>query len=80
MRSRLTSGEYGPDLVALMSEALESAWRQIPKAPRDAELARLVMAGAILEQIDAGVRVRDDLIAGAANALAAATRLSGGSK
>jgi len=77
MLMRPASREYGPDLVALMSEALESAWLQVPKAPRDAELARLVMASAILEQIDAGVRVRDQLVASAANALAAAARFSG---
>jgi hypothetical protein len=78
MLSRLTSGEYGPDLVELMSEALDSAWRQVRRPPRDAELARLIMAAAILEQVDAGVRVRDELIGGAAKALAAAARLSGG--
>ena len=78
MLSRFASGEYGPDLVALMTEALEIAWRQVANPPPDTELARLIMAGAILEQVDAGVRKRDELIAGAAKALAAAARLSGG--
>jgi hypothetical protein len=71
-------GEYGPDLVKLMSEALDAAWDKVRLEPKDAELARLIMAGAIIEQVDAGVRRRDQLVAYATSVLAAAATLSAG--
>lgn len=75
-RARLGQREYGPELVQLMSEALESAWRQASHLAQDAELGRLVMAGAIIDQVDLGVRSLEDLVAMARKALDAATRLS----
>ncbi len=40
-------GEYGPDLVELMGNALDQAWERVQPKAIDAELARLVMASAI---------------------------------
>jgi hypothetical protein len=71
-------GEYGPELLKLMSEALDTAWAHVRLTPRDAELARLIMAGAIIEQVDAGVRAHDRLVAYATSVLTAAATLSGG--
>ena len=76
--ARFAQGEYGPELVRVMSDALESAWLQARGAVRDAELGRLVMASAIIEQVDRGVTAHEELVATARNALAAALRLSPG--
>ena len=78
MRDRFRSGEYGPDLLDLMTGALEAAWDQVTASPRDASLARLVLASAILDNVDAGVRAHEKLVAGALAALTAAARISGG--
>jgi hypothetical protein len=77
-RAPFVQGQYGPDLVHLMSEALESAWRQVRHLVNDVELGRLVLAGAIIEQVDLGVRAQDDLVASARKALEAAIRLAPG--
>jgi hypothetical protein len=77
-RAPFAQGEYGPELVRLMTEALESAWRQVLPLVKDVELGRLVLAGAIIEQVDLGMRAHDDLVASARKALEAALRLSGG--
>ena len=69
----MASGEYGPELLALMGAALESAWAGVNGRIRDADLARLLMAGAIIERVDEGVRELDDLVSAATQALAAAT-------
>jgi hypothetical protein len=77
-RAPFAQGEYGPELVELMTEALESAWGQVRPAVKDVELGRLVLASAIIEQVDLGVRVREDLVATARKSLEAALRLSFG--
>jgi hypothetical protein len=78
MPTRFTSGEYGPELVALMANALDVAWSQASRVSQDVELARLVMASAIIEQVDSGVRIHEELVARATLALAAAVGLSRG--
>jgi hypothetical protein len=73
------SGEYSPELIALMTHALNTAWRQQTVArSHDADLARLVMASAILEHVDAGVRLHEELVTRATSALTAAIGLSRG--
>jgi hypothetical protein len=62
MPARFRSGEYAPELVRLMIDALDSAWEQAPGPPQDAELGRLIMASAIIEQVDLGVRVHEELV------------------
>jgi hypothetical protein len=73
-----TSGGYGPELLKIMSDALESAWRKAPGAPWDSEFARLIMASAIIQQVDAGVCAHEVLVDSAITALATAKDLSGG--
>jgi len=67
---------YGPELIKLMTQALESAWRQSSGLSKDVELARLVMANAIIEEVDAGVRAHEVLVVSARNALLAAMSVS----
>jgi hypothetical protein len=78
MPARFTSGEYSPELVELMAKALDVAWSQASRVSQDVELARLVMASAIIEQVDSGVRIQEELVAKATLALAAAVGLSRG--
>jgi hypothetical protein len=42
------NGGYGPELIKLMTQALDSAWRQSSGVSKDVELTRLVMANAIM--------------------------------
>jgi hypothetical protein len=73
------SGEYSPELIALMTDALNAAWREQTVAlSHDADLARLVMASAIIEHVDAGVRLHEELVTRATRALTAAIGLSRG--
>jgi hypothetical protein len=76
--SQFSSGAYDPDLVRLMADALECAWRGVSLGPKDAELGRLVLAGAIIDCVDAGDRAHDVLVAKAKAALAIAARFSPG--
>jgi hypothetical protein len=75
---RFAPGEYDPELVGLMSGALDAAWLQAPGPSRDALLARLVMASAIIDEVDSGIRLHAALVEKAVAALAAAVRISGG--
>jgi hypothetical protein len=65
-------GVYDPELVALMSAALEAAWERFLPRPKDGDLARLLMASAILEKVDSGVHAEGALIESASRALLAA--------
>ena len=65
-------GVYDPEIVELMGLALERAWAQFAPHPKDKDLARLLMASAILEKVDAGVRAADLLTEAAILALQAA--------
>jgi hypothetical protein len=76
MPSRFSSGVYDPALVKVMGEALEGAWSQVHPQPRNVDLARQVLAGAIIEAVDAGERGSEVLIAAAAVALEAAMESS----
>lgn len=62
-----------------MTDALDCAWeRALGSSSQDGELGRLIMASAIIEQVDLGVRVHEELVRKATAALAAAARLSPG--
>ncbi len=78
MTEHFQGGEYGPELIDLMGTALDRAWDELRSKMEDVELARLVMAGAIIDKVDAGVRDRDDLVSAAISALKTAARLSDG--
>lgn len=51
MPSRFTAGAYDPELVILMAKALEAAWSGYARPPQNIDLARQIMASAILETI-----------------------------
>jgi len=73
----LFNGGYGPELIKLMTQALDSAWRKSSGVSKDVELARLVMANAIIDEVDAGVRAHEALVASARNALMTALSVAG---
>ena len=56
-------GEYGPEAIALMGASLERAWELVKGTVRDVDLARLIMAGAIIDRVDEGVLDPGDLAA-----------------
>jgi hypothetical protein len=66
------SGVYDPEVVGLMGAALDAAWARFSPRPKDVDLARLLMASAILERVDAGVSTMDSLVEAASRALHAA--------
>jgi hypothetical protein len=74
MPERFDSGIYGPQTSALMKSALNNAWTQVDPDPRDAELIRLTLAGAIIDLVDAGITSHDALVEGALKALDSAKR------
>jgi hypothetical protein len=76
MPERFESRRYDPELIKLMKVALERAWDKVRNPPKSAELARLVLASAIIDAVDAGVRECEQLAAKALAALAAAARVT----
>ncbi len=62
MPSRFASGVYGPELVQLMSGALDRAWRDFAPLPKNENLAKSLMASAIIEAIEAGEREEATLV------------------
>jgi hypothetical protein len=56
MPSRFNSGAYEPELVKIMGDALEAAWKMFSIPAKDVELARLHMASAIIDAVEGGVR------------------------
>jgi hypothetical protein len=78
MPERFDSGIYEPQTSALMKGALDSAWTQVRRNSRDAELIRLLLAGAIIDLVDAGVDDHQMLVEGALKALDAAKKVTHG--
>jgi len=76
MPQRFESRRYDPEIIKLMKTALESAWEMVRIPPKSAELARLVLASAIIDAVDAGVRECEQLAARGIAALAAAARVT----
>jgi hypothetical protein len=69
MPSRFTSGLYDPTLVNLMSAALEAAWSECQRVPGNADLARQIMASAIIAAVDIDERSPEALAGVALRAL-----------
>jgi hypothetical protein len=76
MPSRFTSGVYGPELVELMTAALEAAWAKFDPPPKDGDLARLHLASAIIDAVEAGEREPEVIAAKAVDALREAVKLT----
>jgi len=77
MPERFESQAYRPEITKLMKEAFEEAWLKIKRNEKDVELTRKLVASAILDQVNAGVRERDRIVAGAVAILAVARNLPG---
>jgi hypothetical protein len=75
MLSHPTSSAYEPELVKTMSDAFERAWGDFAPRPRNERLAKSLMAGAIVETVEAGNRKPDDLVRSATLALIEAIKI-----
>jgi hypothetical protein len=70
MPSRFTSGAYEPEIVALMGEALDLAWKDFRfNRPRDQTLAKKLLASAIIAGVERGHREPELLAKAATKAL-----------
>ena len=54
MPGRFASDAYDPEMTKLMGAALERAWVDFQPRPKNARLARSLMATAIIEAVEAG--------------------------
>jgi hypothetical protein len=72
MPARFESGIYSPEAAKLMRDALDEAWEQIRIAPKEVELARLMLASTIIDLVEAGVDDCNRLAAQAIKSLNAA--------
>jgi hypothetical protein len=75
MPSRFTSGAYAPELVKTMSDAFERAWGDFAPRPQNEQLAKWLMASAIIETLEAGKPEPDDLVRCATVALIKAIKI-----
>lgn len=70
-----SAGIYYPEMLRVMGDALDAAWREFKPTPKNEDLARLVMASAIIEGIEAGKRDHDVLVRKATVTLMAAIKI-----
>ena len=70
-----TAGAYGAAIVNVMGAAMDKAWADFEPLPRNRVLARSLMAGAIIEGIEAGKRDHDVLVRTAIVTLMAAIKV-----
>lgn len=76
MPEQFEAPTYGPELARLMRDAFDEAWLKFADDVRDAHEARNLLASAIIDGVDAGVRDRDDLAARAVATLATAINIA----
>ena len=74
MFSHLTSGVYYPEILTVMGDALDIAWKKFRPVPKNAALARTVMASAIIEAVEAGESEPATFVDRATRALRAAIK------
>ena len=67
-------GAYGPELLKVMGSAFDAAWENFKPTPNDTVLARLQMASAIIEAVEAGAREPEVFTTKAVRALRAAIK------
>jgi hypothetical protein len=70
-----SAGIYYPEMLRVMGDALDAAWKEFKPTPKNEDLARLVMASAIIEGIEAGKRDHDVLVRKATVTLMAAIKI-----
>jgi hypothetical protein len=74
MLSHLASGVYYPEILKVMGDALNTAWKKFNPVPKNTSLARTVMASAIIEGVEAGELEPAILVDKATRALRAAIK------
>jgi hypothetical protein len=70
----LTPSVYYPQILKVMGDALDIAWKKFRPVPKNAELARTVMASAIIEAVEVGELEPATLVDKATRALRAAIK------
>jgi hypothetical protein len=76
MPERFESQAYTPETVKLMKAAFDEAWLKVRLSENDADLARKLLASAILDQVNAGALDHDKIVAAAVATLAVARNVS----
>lgn len=76
MPARFESGIYTPDVVVLMKAALDGALAKTKLKPPETEEGRHLLASAIIDSVDRGVRDRQQLVAEAVAMFATARNIS----
>ena len=74
MPERFESGVYSPEDAKLLKDAFDEAWPRVEPVGKDRELARQLLATAVIDQVESGVRDRDEIVEVAIAMLAAAGR------
>jgi hypothetical protein len=74
MFSHLTSGVYDPEILKEMGDAFDTAWKKFKPVPKNAALARTVMASGIIEAVEAGESEPATFVDRATRALRAAIK------
>jgi hypothetical protein len=69
MPTRFYSGVYEPELVETMGRAFDSAWADFAPQPANKDLARSLMATAIIDAVELGARDHESLVRRATVAL-----------
>ncbi len=72
MSSHHMQGVYAPEILKVMGDALDRAWKEFKPRPKNAELARLLMTSAIIDAVEAGAAEATILADKATRALSAA--------
>ena len=76
MPERFGSHVYPVEVTKLMKDAFDAAWPNLSQAWNQ-ELARQLLASAIIDQIDAGSRNQDEIVTAAIAVLASAGIFAG---
>jgi hypothetical protein len=76
MPQRFESNIFSPEANKLMRDAFDHAWRNASLVQGDRELTRQLLASAIIDQVVAGARDRDQIAVAALAMLAVAKNVS----
>ena len=74
---RFESEVYEPETTKLMKDAFEAALRQVRAVENDSALTQKLLASAIVDQVSAGLRDRETIVARAVAILTVARNLPG---
>ncbi len=76
MPERFEAQVYQPETTKLMKEAFDEAWLSVKPIDHDSALTSKLLASAIVDQINAGVRDRETIVARALATVTVARNLS----